>query len=70
MPLTYWPGRKVWTDGDNFYFSDGSYQFVLDKQNATWENKIWKWEGTPSTNLYGNFIWTDGYHVYFSNGTS
>lgn len=70
MPLTYWPGRKVWTDGDNFYFSDGSYQFVLDKQNATWENKIWKWEGTPSTNLYGNFIWTDGYHIYFSNGTS
>ena len=28
---TDFPGSKIWTDGDNIYYSNSSYQYVLDK---------------------------------------
>lgn len=61
-------GDCVWTDGDNFYISDGVYgnQLVLDKETSTWYTKTWY--GIDTLMLDEQFIWSDGENVYFSVG--
>lgn len=62
-------GDSIWTDGENFYMSDGVYgdQLVLDKATSTWYTK--QWYGLPSIlELHAAFIWSDGDNIYFSLG--
>ena len=49
-------GSDVWTDGDNFYYSNYSTQCVLNKATSTWTDKTWN----GLTRFDGNKIWTDG----------
>ena len=60
--LTSFRAEYVWTDGTNYYYSDGSMQYILN--GDTWEPKTWN----GLTNFYGHFIWTDGTSYYYSNG--
>ena len=55
-------GRNIWTDGENLYYSYGSYQKVYNKTNDSWDNKTWN-----ISNLYGMYIWSLGDNVYYSN---
>ena len=32
-------GSNTWTDGDNIYYSQVAYQYVLDKAASTWTAK-------------------------------
>ena len=55
-------GDGIWTDGDNIYYSQNQYQYVLDKQTSTWKPKVWK----GLTIFSSNYIWTDGDNIYYS----
>jgi hypothetical protein len=59
-------GSKIWTDGDNIYYSYVSDQYVLDKSTSTWNTKTWN-NLTPGM---GTYIWTDGDNYYYSDGTT
>lgn len=52
---------NIWTDGENIYYSDGSKQYVLDKETSTWKVKTW----SGYTPEYAR-IWTDGKNIYYS----
>ena len=66
----YLDGGRVWTDGENIYYSSGSQntnQYVLDKNTSTWNIKYWNIIPT-----YGSYIWVDGddiYYSYYFNGS-
>ena len=64
--LTDFYGRYIWTDGDNIYYSNGSSQYILDKETSTWSTKTWNGL-TPSI---PESIWTDGNNIYYSSGTN
>jgi hypothetical protein len=55
-------GFKIWTDGTDIYYSDGAYQYVLDKSTSTWTAKTWN----GLTSFEGASIWTDGTDIYYS----
>lgn len=57
-------GIDMWSDGTNFYYSNGYNQYVLDKTTETWSPKTW----TGLTSFNGRYIWTDGTDIYYSNG--
>lgn len=56
-------GGKVWTDGDNIYYSRSIEQYVLNKNTLTWEAV--SWEGLFFS-LEGNCVWSYGDNTYFS----
>ena len=56
-------GDYIWTDGINYYLSDGTNQYVL--VNGKWETKTWN----GLTNFLGGYVWTDGNDIYYSYGT-
>ena len=58
-------GRYIWTDGDNIYYSQGIYHYVLDKTGLLWISKMWN----GLTEFYGAHIWTDGDNIYYSAGS-
>ena len=60
--LTNFNGFKVWTDGDNIYYSNDSEQYVLDKSTSTWNTKTWN-----GLIFFGLDIWTDGENIYCSS---
>ena len=64
--LTDFNGNRIWTDGENIYYSQDSNQFVLNKTTSTWEPKTW--EGNIPR--YGDYVWTDGDNIYYSFGSS
>ena len=55
-------GDDVWTDGENVYYSDGQNQFIFDRENEIWKEKVW----TGLTSFSGRYIWSDGENIYFS----
>ncbi len=62
-------GYYIWNDGDNTYYSNGSEQYVLNKDSYGWEVKTWNYpEGV--TGLGGVQIWTDGEDIYYSSANS
>lgn len=54
---------RIWTDGTDFYWS---LNFIYDKENKKWIDKIWT--NTPSP-FYNEMVWTDGIDTYYSNHT-
>jgi hypothetical protein len=56
----------IWTDGDNYYVSDESYQKMINKETLAVSDI--QWNGV--TDLNGYCIWSDGTDVYYSNGTT
>ena len=58
-------GRRIWTDGTDYYYSYESDQYVLDKTTSTWSTKTWN----GYSNLTGSSIWTDGTNIYYSAST-
>ena len=71
--LTNFNGYDVWTDGENVYYSNDSYdpgtvvgQYILDKNTSTWTPKTW----TGLTDFGGAYIWTDGNDVYYSRSSN
>ena len=61
-------GKNIWTDGNNVYYSKGSFQYVLDKSTSTWNKH--KWNGLFNSNyLDREYIWTDGDNIYYSRNS-
>ena len=65
-------GDNMWSDGDNVYYSNfqttqQNYQYVLNKQTKTWEQKYWSGISYPKLNWLNGFnVWTDGINIYYS----
>ena len=55
--------NKIWTDGENIYYSYNGAQYVLDKATSTWSAKTW----TGLTIFNGQDVWTDGDNTYYSS---
>ena len=64
--LTNINASRVWTDGENIYYSDGWNHYVLDVTTSTWSSKTWN----GFTNFSGANIWTDGANIYYSGSTN
>ena len=62
---SYIDGTRIWTDGDDIYCSYGSYQYVLNKSNHTWEDM--QWDNVDTQYLMGSYIWSDGDDIYLNN---
>ena len=62
--LNTFNGENVWTDGVDYYYSSGNYQYVLDVSSNTWVYKNWN----GLTNFVGRYVWTDGVNYYYSYG--
>lgn len=60
--LTNFNASYIWTDEDNIYYSNGSSQYILDKETSTWKET--SWNGVTSFN--GQYIWTDGDNIYLA----
>ncbi|MCM1404723.1 MAG: hypothetical protein NC133_04485 [Prevotella sp.] len=60
--LTDIVGNCVWSDGNSYYHSNGTDQYVLDVETQTWE--IMNWNGL--SNFFGRYVWTDGNNYYYS----
>ncbi|MBR4002794.1 MAG: InlB B-repeat-containing protein, partial [Clostridia bacterium] len=54
----------IWTDGENAYYSEGTKQFVLNKETFTWESKTWN---ITDSNFSGSKVWTYKGNVYYSS---
>lgn len=63
--LNYVYGRYIWTDGTNYYVSNGTRQYVLDPATRTWSSKTWN----GVTNFLGEDIWMAGNEVWMFSGT-
>lgn len=54
---------SIWKDGDKVYYSFYNayvnYQYVLNKETKTWEEKAW------NTKIDGRNIWSDGNNIYY-----
>lgn len=55
-------GSYIWNDGTNIYYSDGSYNKVLDISTSTWSNKTWY----GLTSFKGDNVWSDGDNIYYT----
>ena len=63
--LTDFDGNRIWTDGNNIYYSAGTLkQYVLNTTTNTWNRKTWN----GYVNLESYNIWTDGNNIYYSYG--
>ncbi len=62
--LSNFKASYVWSDGENYYYSEGEKQYVLNKSTKTWSVKIWD----GFSNIYGNQFWTLGDNLYYSRG--
>ena len=66
--LSNFIGSKVWTDGENVYYSNTNSssgtvgQYVLNRATSTWTEKTWN----GFNDLRGDCIWTDGKNIYYS----
>ncbi len=60
-------GSFIWTDGTDTYYSNGSYQYVLNKTTNKWDTKTWAGSLKPTD---GRYIWTDGTDTYYSFGST
>ena len=60
--MTEFDGGRIWTDGENIYYSGSEGQYVLNRETSTWESKTW----SGVTSIAGEYIWTDGENIYYS----
>ncbi len=75
--LDKFEGDNIWSDGNHVFYSNGSQQYILNKETSTWEKiKMFtdKEIYTPKhTNidielkLFRENIWTDGTDIYYSD---
>ena len=63
--MTSFRASGIWTDGQNIYYSNGSEQYVLNKETSTWAVKAWN----GLTSFKGEYVWTDGQNIYYSNAS-
>ncbi len=67
-------GYRIWKDGETIYYSDLTYQYVLDVSTSTWSPKTWwyYYNGQRVSNfpLKGDFVWTDGKDMYSTDEDS
>ena len=59
--LTDFDGNSVWTDGQDYYYSWGANQYILNKQTKEWEECEWNIQV-----LYGDSVWQFKGNVYYS----
>lgn len=52
-------GRKLWTDGENIYYSDYSTQYIFNKEKSSFERNPYDW-----SNISAFYVWTDGENIY------
>ena len=57
-------GSCIWTDGENYYYSNRSDQYLLDIETNTWSSIQWNVDS-----IYGPYIWSDGENYYYSNNS-
>lgn len=70
--VTSFIGNRVWTDGSNIYYSQGSTQLVLNKSTGVWTKKTWSGTTFVPENFYfyldrwyrGNYQ-----YIYYSGGS-
>jgi len=48
-------GSMIWSDGNNYYYSESTKQYVLDKSTSSWAPKTWH----GLTSFAGQAIWRD-----------
>ena len=58
--------RGIYGPMDNYYYSGGDNQYVLDKATSTWTEKTW----IVLTSFYGSNVWKDGDIIYYGATTS
>lgn len=63
--LSEFQANRIWTDGNNIYYSNATDQYVLNVATSTWSSKTW----SVST-LTASYIWTNGTNIYYSDGTT
>ena len=56
-------GADVWSDGENYYVSNGTDQYILDVESRTWKPMVWN---SNSDKINGTRIWSDGVNYYCS----
>jgi len=56
-------GDNFWTDGENYYCSEGTTHYKLDKKSNTWKQTIWH----GIDRFDGSKVWSDGENYYYSN---
>mgnify|MGYP003299458485 CR=1 FL=1 len=65
--------KKLWTDGNNVYYSTDSTQLelVIDFQGRMhWGPRSWTATQGGSVSLDGNYIWTDNTDIYYTKGST
>lgn len=62
--IDYFDGTDVWNGSEDVYYSNGSQQYVLNKDTRTWEEKIWY--GLEGYIFDGSHVWTDSENFYFT----
>ncbi|HIU06668.1 MAG TPA: hypothetical protein IAC46_03685 [Candidatus Onthoplasma faecigallinarum] len=56
---------QLWTDGFNLFHSDGSYQYVFDFDNFTWNIISWNIAGLDSSYIFGDGT---NYYCFLGSG--
>ena len=64
--LSSFNALNIWSDGTNIYYSSGTEQYILDKNNHTWLEMTWN--GFRIIN--GQNVWTDGKDYYYYNSVN
>lgn len=58
-------GMRIWTDGNNVYYSESTNQYILDKETSTWVEK--NWNNSDCSDFFGSDIFYVGQDVYLCN---
>lgn len=56
----------VWTDGTDTYYSDGSKNYIFNKDTQDWESVTFN----GFTSIYGLQVWSAGETIYYSMSSS
>ena len=64
--LSSFNALNIWNDGTNVYYSSGTEQYILDKNNQTWLEMTWNGINSVS----GQNVWTDGKDYYLYNSVN
>jgi len=67
-------GNNIWTDGENIYYSNFTYNNLTEKykfthyklQDRKWVEEVWDFPSDLDKFFIGQFVWTDGVNTYYS----
>ena len=59
-------GRNIWIYNNNICYSEGTTQFIYNKETGQWTQQSWS---VPTSGFDGSDIWTDGNDIYCSYST-